>query len=33
MCTEAKARVFRPDDKEKDDDTHAALKYVGANKQ
>ncbi len=29
MCTEAKARAFRPDDKELDDDTHAALKYIG----
>ena len=29
MCTEAKARAFRPDDKELDDDTHAALAYIG----
>ena len=33
MCTEAKARAFRPDDKELDDDTHAALKYIGVNKE
>ncbi len=31
MSTEAKARAFRPDDKELDDDTHAALKYIGIN--
>ena len=30
---EAKARAFRPDDKELDDDTHAALKYIGVNKE
>jgi len=33
MCTEAKARAFRPEDKELDDDTHAALKYIGVNKE
>ena len=33
MCTEAKARAFRPDDKELDDDTHAALSYIGVNKE
>ena len=33
MCTEAKARAFRPVDKELDDDTHAALKYIGVNKE
>ena len=33
MCTEAKARAFRPDDKELDDDTHAALKFIGVNKE
>ena len=33
MCTEAKARAFRPDDKELDDDTHAALAYIGVNKE
>ena len=30
---EAKARAFRPDDKELDDDTHEALKYIGVNKE
>ena len=33
MCTEAKARAFRPEDKELDDDTHAALRYIGVNKE
>lgn len=33
MSAEAKARAFRPDDKELDDDTHAALKYIGVNKE
>ena len=33
MCTEAKARAFRPEDKELDDDTHAALKFIGVNKE
>lgn len=33
MCTEAKARAFRPEDKELDDDMHAALKYIGVNKE
>ena len=33
MCTEAKARAFRPDDKELDDDTQSALKYIGVNKE
>ena len=33
MCTEAKARAFRPDEKKLDDDTHAALKYIGVNKE
>jgi len=33
MWTEAKARAFRPDDKELDDDTHAALAYIGVNKE
>ena len=32
MSAEAKARAFRPDDKELDD-THAALKYIGINKE
>jgi len=29
MCTEAKARAFRPRDNELDDDTHAALAFLG----
>ncbi len=29
MCSEAKARAFRPEDKELDDDTHAALSFLG----
>ncbi len=29
MCKEAKARKFRPDDKELDQDTQSALKYLG----
>lgn len=29
MCTEVKARVFRPDDKELEDDTHNAIKSLG----
>ena len=33
MCAEAKARAFRPDDKELDDDTHAALAFLGVNKE
>lgn len=33
MCTEAKARAFRPDDKELNDDIHAALAYIGVNKE
>ena len=33
MCTEAKARAFRPEDKELDDDTHAALDFLGVNKE
>lgn len=33
MCTEAKARAFRPDDKELDNDTYVALKYIGVNKE
>ena len=31
MCTEAKARAFRPDDKELEDDTHNAIKSLGVN--
>ena len=33
MCTGAKASAFRPDDKGLDDDTHAALAYIGVNKE
>ncbi len=31
MSAEAKARAFRPEDKELDDDTRAALEYLGVN--
>ena len=33
MCSEAKARAFRPKDKELDDDMHATLAYIGVNKE
>lgn len=33
MSAEAKARAFRPEDKELDDDTHAALAYLGVSKE
>jgi len=33
MSAEAKARAFRPEDKELDDDTHAALNFLGVNKE
>ena len=33
MCTEAKARAFRPDDKELDEDTRAALAHIGVSKE
>ena len=33
MSAEAKARAFRLDDKALDDDTHAALQYLGVNKE
>ncbi len=33
MCTEAKARAFRPDDKSLDDDMQAALNHLGIRKQ
>ena len=33
MCTEVKARAFRPEAKELDDDMHAALAYIGVNKE
>ena len=32
MSAEAKARAFRPEDEELDDDTHAALNHLGVNK-
>lgn len=32
MCTEAKARAFRPDDNELEDDTHNAIKSLGVNR-
>ena len=33
MCTEAKARAFRPEDNELEDDTNAAVKYVGVSRK
>lgn len=33
MCTEAKARAFRPEDKELDDDLNASAKYLGINRK
>ena len=33
MCTEAKARAFRPEDNELEDDTNNALKMVGVSKK
>ena len=33
MCTEAKARAYRPDDNELLDDTNAAVKYLGVSKK
>ena len=33
MSTEAKARAFRPEDNELEDDTHAALAYIGVGKE
>lgn len=32
MCTEAKARVFRPKDNELEDDTNASNKFLGTNR-
>ena len=32
MCTEAKARAFRPEDNELEDDTNASNKFLGVNK-
>lgn len=33
MCTEAKARAFRPEDKELDDDLNASSRFLGINKK
>lgn len=33
MCTEAKARAFRPEDNELDDDLNASTDYLGINKK
>lgn len=33
MCTEAKARAFRPEDKELDDDMNASSKFLGINRK
>lgn len=33
MCTEAKARAFRPEDKELDDDLNASSDFLGINKK
>lgn len=33
LCTEAKARAFRPDDKTLDSDMHEALNYLGISKE
>jgi len=33
MCTEVKARAFRPDDKELDDDLNASAEYLGIRKK
>lgn len=33
MSAEAKARAFRPDDNELEDDTHAALAFIGVGKE
>lgn len=32
MCTEAKARAFRPDDNELEHDTNASTKYLGVDR-
>ena len=32
MCTEAKARAFRPEDNELEDDTNASNKFLGVNR-
>ena len=33
MCAEAKARSFRPEDNELEDDTNAAVKYIGVSEK
>ena len=33
MSAEANARAFRPEDNELNDDTHAALAFIGVNKE
>lgn len=33
MCTEAKARAFRPEDNELDDDMNASTKFLGVNRK
>ena len=33
MSTQAKARAFRPEDNELEDDTHKALAYIGVGKE
>ena len=33
MCTEAKARAFRPEDNELEDDTNESTKFLGVNKK
>ena len=33
MCTEAKARAFRPSDAELEDDTDAATNFIGVSKK
>lgn len=33
MCTEAKARAFRPEDKELEDDTNASTQFLGVNRK
>ena len=33
MCTEAKARAFRPEDKELDDDLNASAGFLGIHKK
>jgi len=33
MSAEVRARAFMPDDRELDDDMHAALEFLGVNKE